>query len=180
MSDLKQRMEGAVTALKTEFSGLRTGRASVDLLAPVQVDAYGSRVPLNQVGSVSVLEVRMLAVNVWDKSLVGPTEKAIRDSGLGLNPAVDGQIVRIPLPELNEQRRQELVKVGRKYAEDARVAVRNVRRDGMDTIKKDQKDNGLGEDDAKREMEKVEKLTADYVAQIDALLVAKEKDILTV
>lgn len=179
MTDLKQRMEGALTSLKHEFGGLRTGRASASMLDPVQVDAYGSRMPLNQVGTVSVAEVRLLTVSVWDKSLVAATEKAIRESGLGLNPSVDGQTIRIPLPELNEQRRQELVKVARKYAEEAKVAIRNVRRDGMDDIKKQEKD-GLGEDDAKREMEKVEKQTSEFVAQVDVLLASKEKDILTV
>ena len=179
MSDLKHRMEGALTALKTEFAGLRTGRASIDFLNPINVEAYGSRVPLSQVGTVSVAEARLLTVNIWDKSLVAATEKAIRESGLGLNPSVAGQVIRIPMPELNEQRRQELVKVARKYAEESKIAIRNVRRDGMDDVKK-QKDDGLGEDDAKREMEKVEKLTADFVTQVDALLAAKEKDILTV
>lgn len=177
-ADLSTRMQGAITSLKTEFAGLRTGRASPDLLTPVMVDAYGSKMPLTQVGSVSATEARLLTVSVWDKSLVGPTEKAIRDAGLGLNPAVDGQTIRIPLPDLNEQRRQELVKLARKYAEESRVAVRNVRRDGMDALKK-QKDEGMGEDEVKREMEKVEKLTADFVGQIDTLLAAKEKDITT-
>lgn len=179
MSDLKQRMEGALAALKTDFNGLRTGRASPDLLAPVMVEAYGSAMPINQVGSVNVAEARSLTVSVWDKGLVAATEKAIRDAGLGLNPSVDGQTIRINMPELNEQRRAELVKLARKYAEDSRVAIRNVRRDGMDVIKKD-KDDGLGEDDAKREMEKVEKLTTEMVAQVDAMLAAKEKDITTV
>lgn len=178
-ADLATRMQGAINNLKTEFSGLRTGRASPDLLSPVQVDAYGSLMPVSQVGSVTVAEARLLTVNVWDKSLVAATEKAIRDAGLGLNPSVDGQLIRIPLPELNEQRRQELVKLARKYAEEAKVAVRNVRRDGMDAIKK-QKDDGLGEDDAKREMEKVEKLTTEFVTSIDTLTAAKEKDITTI
>ena len=179
MSDLKQRMDGALNALKNEFAGLRTGRASTEMLAPVQVEAYGSRTPLAQVGTVSVVDSRMLSVNVWDKSLVAATEKAIRESGLGLNPVAEGQVIRVPLPELNEQRRQELVKVARKYAEDSKISLRNVRRDGMDEIKK-QKDDGLGEDEAKREMDKVEKQTAEYVGQIDMLLVTKEKDIMTV
>lgn len=179
MSDLKQRMEGAINALKTDFNGLRTGRASPDLLAPVMVEAYGSQMPLNQVGNVSVDGARSLVVSIWDKGLVAATEKAIRDSGLGLNPNVDGQNIRLNLPELNEQRRAELVKLAKKYAEDARIALRNVRRDGMDQIKKD-KDDGLGEDDAKSEMDKVEKLTTEMVAQVDSLLAAKEKDITTV
>ncbi len=179
MSALTPRLEGAIASLKHEFMGLRTGRASTALLEPVMVDAYGSKMPLNQVGTVSVAEARLLTVNVWDKSMVAAVEKGIRDAGLGLNPAADGQLVRVPLPELNEQRRQELVKLARKYAEDSKIAVRNIRRDGMDAIKKD-KDEGLGEDDAKREMEKVEKEIETFIKQIDDLAVAKEKDILTV
>ncbi len=179
MSDLTQRLEGAVNAVKHEFSGLRTGRASAELLAPVMVEAYGSKMPISQVGTVSVAEARLLTVNVWDKGLVQPTEKAIRDGGLGLNPSVDGQLIRIPLPELNEQRRQELVKLARKYAEEGRIAIRNVRRDGMDAIKK-MKEEGLGEDDAKREMDKVEKEVEGFIAQVDALLAGKEKDIMTI
>lgn len=179
MSDLKTRMEGAINSLKHEFASLRTGRASADILSGVMVEAYGSPTPLSQVGTVSVAEARLLTINVWDKSLVMAVDKAIRDAGLGLNPATDGQLIRIPVPALNEQRRQELVKIAKKYAEDSRVAIRNVRRDGMDDVKK-MKDEGLGEDDAKRESEQVDKLTADFVAQVDALLAAKEKDIMTV
>lgn len=179
MSDLTHRLEGAINALKHEFSGLRTGRASTELLAPVVVEAYGSKMPISQVGTVSVAEARLLTVNVWDKGLVQPTEKAIRESGLGLNPSVDGQLIRIPLPELNEQRRQELVKLARKYAEEGRIAIRNVRRDGMDSIKK-MKDEGLGEDDAKREMDKVEKEIEGFIGQVDAMLATKEKDIMTI
>jgi ribosome recycling factor len=179
MSDLTQRMQGAINSLKTDLGGLRTGRASPDLLAPVTVEAYGSRVPLNQVGNVSVAEARLLTVTIWDKGLVAATEKAIRDAGLGLNPSVDGQTIRLSIPELNEQRRQELVKLARQYGESAKVAIRNVRRDGMDVIKKD-KDDGLGEDDAKREMDKVEKETADFIKIVDDTITAKEKDILTV
>jgi len=179
MSDLTQRFEGAINALKHEFSGLRTGRASPELLAPVMVEAYGSKMPISQVGTVSVAEARLLTVNVWDKGLVQPTEKAIREGGLGLNPSVDGQLIRIPLPELNEQRRQELVKLARKYAEEGRIAIRNVRRDGMDSIKK-MKEEGLGEDDAKREMDKVEKEVEGFIGQVDTLLAGKEKDIMTI
>jgi len=178
MSSLTQRLEGAVNATKNEFHGLRTGRASTDLLSPVMVEAYGAKMPLSQVGTVSVADSRMLTVNVWDKSLVAATEKGIRDAGLGLNPSADGQLIRIPLPELNEQRRQELVKLAKKYAEEGRIAIRNVRRDGMDEVKK-MKEDGLGEDDAKRESDKVEKEVETFIAQIDALLVAKEKDIMT-
>lgn len=179
MSSLTQRLEGAITSLKHEFSGLRTGRASADLLSPVMVDAYGAKMPLSQVGTVSVADSRMLTVNVWDKSLVAATEKGIRDAGLGLNPSADGQLIRIPLPELNEQRRQELVKLARKYAEEGRIAIRNVRRDGMDEVKK-MKEDGLGEDDAKRESDKVEKEVETFIAQVDAALAAKEKDIMTI
>lgn len=178
MSSLTQRLEGAVNATKHEFSGLRTGRASADLLSPVMVDAYGAKMPLSQVGTVSVADSRMLTVNVWDKSLVAATEKGIRDAGLGLNPSADGQLVRIPLPELNEQRRLDLVKLAKKYAEEGRIAIRNVRRDGMDEVKK-MKEDGLGEDDAKREMDKIEKEIEGFIAQIDALLASKEKDIMT-
>lgn len=179
MSALTSRLEGAISNLKSEFSGLRTGRASASLLDPVEVEAYGAKMPLNQVGTVSVAEARLLTVSVWDKGLVAATEKAIRESGLGLNPMSDGQLVRIPIPELNEQRRQELVKLARKYAEETRIAMRNVRRDGMDEIKK-QKEAGLGEDDAKREMDKVEKEIEGFIAQVDTLLTTKEKDIMTV
>jgi ribosome recycling factor len=180
MSDLKQRMEGAINALKNEFSGLRTGRASTELLSPVKVEAYGQEMPLNQVGSVNVVDARTLSVSVWDKGMVTSVEKAIRESGLGLNPAVDGQVVRIPLPELNEERRLDLVKVARKYAEEGRVAIRNVRRDGMDTIKKQQKDSEISEDDAKYEEQDIQKLTDEYVGKVDALLADKEKDIQSV
>lgn len=179
MSNLTPRLEGAINAVKHEFSGLRTGRATPALLDPIEVEAYGSRMPINQVGTVSAAEARLLTVNVWDKGLVQATEKAIRDAGLGLNPAVDGQLIRIPMPELNEQRRQELVKLARKYAEEGRIAIRNIRRDGMDEIKK-MKEEGLGEDDAKREMDKVEKEIESFVAQVDTILTAKEKDIMTV
>ena len=176
MADLKQRMEGALNNLKQEFNGLRTGRASADLLAPVKVMAYGAETPLNQVANVSAPEPRLITVQVWDKSMVGDVEKAIRDAGLGLNPAADGQVVRVPMPELNEERRAELVKVARKYAEEARVAVRNVRRDGMDSIKKGE----FSEDEAKREEDDVQKLTDDMVKAIDDTLSAKEKDIMSV
>jgi ribosome recycling factor len=179
MSELTTRLNGAINAVKQEFSGLRTGRASASLLDGVEVDAYGAKMPLNQVGTVTAAEARLLTVNVWDKGLVAGVEKAIRDAGLGLNPSADGQLVRVPLPELNEQRRAELVKLARKAAEDGRIAIRNVRRDGMDTIKKD-KEEGLGEDDAKREMEAIEKEIESFIKQIDELLALKEKDITTV
>lgn len=179
MSDLTTRLNGAINAVKHEFAGLRTGRASPALLDSVTVEAYGAPMPINQVGTVTAAEARLLTVNVWDKGLVSAVEKAIRDAGLGLNPSADGQTVRVPLPELNEQRRQELVKLARKAAEEGRIAIRNVRRDGMDEIKKD-KDDGLGEDDAKRAMEAVEKEIEGFIKQVDELLALKEKDIMTV
>lgn len=177
MTDLKQRMQGAVNALTNEFNGLRTGRASPDLLKPVHVEVYGSKMPLDQVGTINVVDARMLSVQVWDQSQVQTVEKAIRESGLGLNPQTEGNLIRIPLPELNEERRKELLKVAGKYAEDARIAVRNIRRDGMDTIKKEE---GLSEDDVRREEGEVQKLTDEHVKKIDEMLVKKEADIMQV
>lgn len=175
-ADLKRRMEGAIDNLQKEFSGLRTGRASVNLLDPVVVDVYGSKMPLNQVGTVNVPEPRMLSVQVWDASNVKAVEKAIRDAGLGLNPMPEGATIRIPIPDLTEERRQDLKKVAGKYAESARIAVRNVRKDGMDSIK-----NGDGtEDEQKRQSDEVQKLTDDIIKRIDALLAEKESDIMTV
>ena len=175
-ADIKRRMDGAVENLKKELNGLRTGRASVNLLDPVVVDVYGSKMPLNQVGTVSAPEPRMLSVQVWDASNVGAVDKAIRDAGLGLNPMPEGANIRIPLPDLNEERRAELTKVAGKYAETARVSVRNVRRDGMDEIKKD----GNTEDDEKRLSDEVQKLTDESIKVIDQTLADKEKDIMTV
>lgn len=163
--DIERRMEGAITSLQSELQGLRTGRASINLLDTVSVPAYGSTMPMNQVGSVTVMDSRMLGVNIWDKTLVGAADRAIRDAGLGLNPVVDGQNLRIPIPPLNEERRIELTKVAGKYAESARVAVRNVRRDGMDAIKKMEKDGEIGEDDLKRLSDEVQKLTDTYVGR---------------
>ena len=180
MQDLKQRMEGAVTATQREFAGLRTGRANPELLAPIQVDAYGSMMPLNQVGNVSVSGNRGLSVQVWDKSLVAATEKAIRDADLGLNPMSDGDVIRINLPELNEERRKELIKVAKKYAENGRVAVRNVRRDGMDAVKKMQKDGEISTDEERLMGEEIQKLTDLHVKKVDEALDHKEKDIMTV
>ena len=177
LDSIKQRMDGALESLRKDFSGLRTGRASTSLLDPIQVDAYGSMMPLNQVGTVGVPEPRLLTVQVWDKGLVKAVEKAIRDSGLGLNPQPDGQLVRVPVPELSSDRRQELVKVAGKYAEAARVAVRNVRRDAMDGLKKEHKDNQLSEDEHKVQTDKVQKLTDEIIKKIDELLAAKEKEI---
>jgi ribosome recycling factor len=179
-ADLKRRMDGAVESLHKEFSGLRTGRASANLLDPVVVDAYGSKMPLNQVGTVNVPEARLLVVQVWDAGLVKAVEKAIRDAGLGLNPQPDGGTIRIPIPDLNEERRQELTKVAGKYAEQARVAVRNVRRDGMDSLKKAEKDGEMSEDEQKRESDEVQKMTDQAIAKIDSMLSDKEKDIMTV
>lgn len=178
--DIERRMQGALETLMAEFAGLRTGRASASLLEPVTVEAYGSRMPLNQVGTISVPEPRMIVVQVWDKSMVGPVEKAIREAGLGLNPVVDGQTVRVPLPELSEERRQELVKVAGKYAEQARVAVRNVRRDAMDQLKKAEKEGLISQDEHKKLAEKVQKLTDKTIADIDAALALKEKEIMQV
>ena len=177
--DLERRMEGAISSLQTELQGLRTGRASVNLLDSVQVAAYGSSMPLNQVGSVSIMDARMIAVSVWDKGLVGATDKAIRESGLGLNPVVDGQTLRIPIPPLNEERRVELTKVAGKYAESARVAVRNVRRDGMDMIKK-AKNAGMSEDDQKIWHDEVQNLTDAAIKRIDDALASKQEEIMQV
>lgn len=177
--DIKRRMEGATDAFKHELSGLRTGRASTAMLDTIMVEVYGSRMPLTQVGSISVPEPRMLTVQVWDSGSVKAVEKAIRDANLGLNPAPDGNLIRVPVPELNQDRRKELVKVASQYAESARVAVRNIRRDGMEALKKD-KANGQGEDENKRLGEDVQKLTDEYVKKIDTMLAEKEKDIMTV
>lgn len=180
LSDLKRRMQGAVGVLRDELGGLRTGRASASLLEPITVEAYGARMPLNQVATVSVPEARMLSVQVWDRGMVGAVERAIRDSNLGLNPATEGQVLRLRIPELNQERRQELVKVAHKYAEAARVAVRHVRRDGMDLLKKLEKDGDLGSDDMERQSKDVQKATDEAIAEIDQTLSHKEKEILSV
>ncbi len=180
LDDIERRMKGAVESLKHEFAGLRTGRASASLLDPITVDVYGANMPLNQVGTVSVPEPRMLSVQVWDKSNASAVEKAIRNAGLGLNPMLDGQLVRIPIPELNEERRAELAKVAAKYAEQARIAIRNVRRDGMDTLKRLEKDKAISEDDHKMYAEEVQTLTDKFVTQIDDQLQVKEKEIMQV
>ena len=179
-NDIQRRMDGAMDSLQKEFSGLRTGRASVNLLDSVVVDLYGSKMPLNQVGTIGVPEARMLSVQVWDAGAVKSVEKAIRDSGLGLNPMPDGSNIRIPIPDLNEERRAELTKVAGKYAENARISVRNVRKDGMDSVKKMQKDGEISEDDLKRLSDEVQKMTDDIVKLIDTTLSDKEKDIMTV
>ena len=177
-SDLQRRMHGAIEALKHDFGGLRTGRASTALLDPIQVEVYGTNMPLNQVATVSVPEPRMLSVQVWDRSNVGPTEKAIRNAGLGLNPITDGQTIRLPIPELTEERRKELAKLVGQYAEKARIAVRNVRRDGMDHLKQDEKKHLIGEDERKRLENEVQKLTDEAIGEIDDLAHGKEKEIL--
>ncbi|MEM6740850.1 MAG: ribosome recycling factor [Pseudomonadota bacterium] len=179
VDDLQRRMDGAMTALKQEFASLRTGRASASMLDTVSVDAYGATTPLNQVGTVNVPEPRMITVNIWDKQLVGKAEKAIRESGLGINPVIDGTVIRLPIPELNEERRRELSKVAAQYAESARVAVRNVRRDGMDQIKK-AKAGGMAEDDQKAWTDEIQEMTDTKIAAIDAALETKQGEIMQV
>src|SRR6202011_3429773 len=180
LTELKRRMQGATQSLKQELSGLRTGRASMALLDPIQVEAYGSHMPLNQVATISVPEPRLLSVQVWDKSMVHAVEKAIAASNLGLTPSTEGQVLRLRIPELNEERRRELVKVAHKYAEAARVAVRHVRRDGLDVLKKLEKDHKISEDDGKRSAEQVQKATDEAIAEVDRMLATKEREILTV
>lgn len=180
LSDLKSRMQKSISSLKDELVGLRTGRASASLLEPITVDAYGSRMPLNQVATVTVPEPRMLSVQVWDRSMASAVEKAIRDGGLGLNPMAEGQVIRVPLPELNEERRRELTKVANNYAEQARVAVRHIRRDGMDALKKAEKDGDMSQDDAKKQADLVQKATDEAVAEIDGIVAVKEQEIMQV
>lgn len=177
IDDIKRRMQGAVNVLKSEFSGLRTGRASASLLDPLQVPAYGSHMPVNQVATISVPESRMISVSVWDRSLVQAVDRAIRESDLGLNPVVEGQTLRIPIPELNAERRQEIVKVANKYAEQARVAVRHVRRDGMDQLKRLEKEHEIGQDEQRGLADQVQKLTDKMIEEIDQLLSHKEQEI---
>lgn len=180
INDLKRRMQGALGVLKQELSGLRTGRANANLLEPVQVDAYGTHMPLSQLATVSVPEARLLSVQVWDRSMVHAVEKAITAANLGLNPQTEGQVIRLRVPELNEERRKELVKVAHKYAEAARVAVRHVRRDGIDVIKKLEKDHQISKDDHERYSNEIQKATDQSIHDIDQLLATKEKEILTV
>ncbi len=177
-ADLERRMHGAVESLKGDLGGLRTGRASTSLLDPVNVEVYGAHMPLNQVATVSVPEPRMLSVQVWDKTNVGPVEKAIRSAGLGLNPINDGQTLRLPIPDLTEERRKELAKLAGQYSEKAKIAVRNVRRDGMDALKVDEKKNVISEDERKRHETEVQKLTDATIAEIDTTFAGKEKEIL--
>ncbi|MBV8938533.1 MAG: ribosome recycling factor [Alphaproteobacteria bacterium] len=178
ISELKRRMEGALQQLSKEFSGLRTGRASASLLEHVHVDAYGGNVPLNQVGNVTVPEPRMLAVKVYDKSLVNAVVKAITAANLGVNPAADGDVIRVPIPDLSQERRQELIKVARKYAEETRVAIRNVRRDGNDALKKSEKDGKISKDELGKRTEEIQKLTDQLVKKVDEALASKEKEIM--
>lgn len=180
MDDLQSRMTKSIAALKEEFAGLRTGRASASLLDPIQVDAYGSLMPLNQVATVSAPEPRMLSVQVWDRSMAAAVEKAIRESSLGLNPVAEGALIRVPIPELNEERRKELTKVAQNYAEQAKVAVRHIRRDGMETLKKLEKDGEMGQDDSRAQSDKVQKITDNAVNEIDNLLSNKQQEIMQV
>ena len=180
LDDVKRRMQGAIGALKHDLGGLRTGRASPSLLEPIHVDAYGSMLSLNQVANVSVPEPRLLSVQVWDRGMVAAVEKAIRTSDLGLNPQTEGQVIRLRIPEMNEQRRKELVKVAHKYAEEARIAVRHVRRDGLDLLKKLEKDHAISQDDERRQSEQVQKATDHAIEEVDKILAAKEKEIMQV
>jgi len=180
LDEIDRRMKGAIDSLKHEFSGLRTGRANVSMLDPVVADVYGAATPINQVGTISVPEPRLLSVQVWDKANVASVEKAIRNAGLGLNPMNDGQLIRIPIPELNEERRRELVKIAGKYAEQSRISIRNVRRDGMDSLKKAEKDKEMSEDEHKMWSEEVQDLTNKYVGEVDSSYASKEGEILQV
>ncbi len=180
LDDIKRRMRGAVNSLKSDLAGLRTGRASTNLLDPITVDAYGAAMPINQVATVSVPEPRLLSVQVWDRGMVGAVEKAIRESDLGLNPQTEGQVIRLRIPEMNEQRRKEMVKVAHKYAEEARVAIRHVRRDGLDSLKKLEKDGEISQDDEKRQADQVQKATDEHVGEVDQVVAAKEKEIMQV
>ncbi|MEM7226905.1 MAG: ribosome recycling factor [Pseudomonadota bacterium] len=180
IKDLKRRMDGAIDALRREFAGLRTGRASIGLLEPLTVEAYGAEMPLNQVGTISVPEPRMITVQVWDRSLASAVEKSIRDSGLGLNPAGEGQLIRVPIPPLSEERRVELTKIAGKYAEQARIAVRNVRRDGMETLKKMEKDSEISQDEHHLWADEFQEMTDEHTKLIDEVLAQKEEEIMQV
>jgi len=180
LNELKRKMQASIQVLRNELAGLRTGRASMHMLDPVQVEAYGTNMPLAQCATVTVPEPRMISVNVWDKSLVHAVEKAIVNSNLGLSPATEGQVIRLRIPELNEERRKELVKVGHKYAEAARVAVRHVRREGIDVVKKLEKDRKISEDDQEKYSADIQKATDQAISEIDGILAGKEKEILTV
>jgi ribosome recycling factor len=180
VKDLRRRMDGALEVLRKELTGLRTGRASTSLLEPVTVDAYGSHMPLIQVATVSVPEPRLINVQVWDRGLVKAVDKAIREAGLGLNPQTEGQVIRVPIPDLSEERRRELTRVGAKYAEQARIAVRNVRRDGLDPLKKKEKDGEITQDQHRKLQHDIQALTDEFIQKIDETLAQKEKEILQV
>ena len=180
LDDLRRRMNGAIESFSKELVGLRTGRASVNLLEPIMVDAYGSSMPLTQVATITAPDARMLSVSIWDQSMIKAVEKAIRESGLGLNPSTEGQTIRVPIPDMNQERRQELVKVASKYTEQARVSIRNVRRDGMDDLKKAEKAHDISEDEHKRASEKVQELTDEMIKKAEQLAAQKEKDIMQI
>ncbi len=180
IDEMKSRMQKSVASLRDELTGLRTGRASASLLEPVMVEAYGTRMPLNQVATVTVPEARLLSVQVWDRSMAPAVDKAIRNSGLGLNPATEGATIRVPLPELNEERRRELTKVAHNYAEQARVAIRHIRRDGMDLLKRLEKDGLMSQDDSRGKADQVQKATDSYIGEVDTVLAAKEQEIMQV
>lgn len=179
-AEMKQRMQGAIDSLEKDYIGLRTGRASTNMLESVTVEAYGARMPLNQVGTISVPESRLLTVQVWDVGLTKAVEKAIRDAGLGLNPQGEATLIRVPVPELSTERRQELQKVAGKYAEAARVAIRNIRRDGMDAVKKLEKDKEISEDESKRHSDEIQKTTDEFIKKVDSMLAAKEHDVMKI
>ena len=180
LKDLQRRMDGALEALRKEFGGLRTGRASTSLLEPVMVSAYGGTVPLNQLANINVPEPRMITVNVWDRGMVKAVDKAIREAGLGLNPQTEGQTIRVPIPDLNEERRRELTRVAAKYAETARVSVRNVRRDGIETLRKQEKDGDISQDEQRKLEREIQQLTDDHIKRVDETLTQKDKEILQV
>ena len=180
LKDIRRRMDGALEALRKEFGGLRTGRASTSLLEPITVDAYGSSVPLNQVANINVPEPRLITVNVWDRGMVKAVDKAIREAGLGLNPQTEGQTIRVPIPDLNEERRRELTRVAAKYAEAARIAVRNVRRDGIEASRKQEKDGDISQDEQKKLERDIQHLTDDHIKRVDETLAQKDKEILQV
>lgn len=180
IKEIKRRMDGAISAFKSDIASLRTGRASANILDPVMVDAYGARTPLNQVANITVPEPRMLSVSVWDKSMVNAVDRGIREANLGLNPIMDGQNLRIPLPDLNEERRKSLVKIAHDYAEKSKVAIRHVRRDGMDGLKKAEKDGVIGQDEGRAQSERLQKMTDETISDIDRLLGDKEKEIMQV
>jgi ribosome recycling factor len=180
LTDLRRRMDGALEVLRKEFGGLRTGRASASLLEPITVAAYGGTLPLNQVANISVPEPRMITVQVWDRAMVKAVDKAIREAGLGLNPQTEGQVIRVPIPDLNEERRRELTRVSARYAEQARVSVRNVRRDGIDVLKRREKDADISQDQQRKLQQEVQHLTDDYIRRIDEALAQKDREILQV